>query len=744
MGGGKTTRKYRSKISVKVLICFLIIGLVPLVVVSFVLITAAHDQMLSVATAKQQSTAADLAGRVDEYLARKTDSVTLAARLYAASPGQADQILTSLLKQDSSLQKVTILTTDGLQRTATTVNGIVKIAVDRIKSDDSTLDALTGKQTLLTINRDVNNNPQITVGQAITSPQSTAQKKNAGGIIANYKVGNEWKSILSDKDGASSYAYVVDDTGNLVYHPDPNVLSTHTDLKNIEVVQNFVGGTVATQQTVSELGQKVVSTPGATQAGWGVIVEEPVSSIYASSNAFADIAVSVSTIAITFSILASLFLSRRLARPVQKLLIGVRRLSQGMTAQKIDIKTKDEFHEIADVLNNIGNNIGSMMNNLKANNRDLTFEQSKLHSIINSVNDGIIAVNRKGEIISINLPAAKLVNQIPYALKGKRITEIFPWKQEGEPLELNFIRTGITTHSDIVLAKGESMAYLDLTVEVLDDETDVAAIITIHDQTASRELSFMKLDFVAIAAHELRTPLTVISGYLDMLQNEAIHELSEFNAESLQRAIVGANQLRALINKLLNIARIERGDMEIFIEKLNLTDLVTKNVEEHQPIAKQKEQTLTFTNHTNIAQYAPADPASIVEVLNNLIGNALKYTPRSGHIQVNLIANEQHVRVEVIDDGPGIPEDLRDKLFTKFYRAERSLIAGTRGTGLGLFISRTIIELQNGTIGIESREGSGSVFYFTLPVYDPTRDDAIVAKNISGGIHGWFKKRSAH
>jgi signal transduction histidine kinase len=304
----------------------------------------------------------------------------------------------------------------------------------------------------------------------------------------------------------------------------------------------------------------------------------------------------------------------------------------------------------------------------------------------------------------------------------------------------------VSQYNDLELPRVDGISYLSLVVSVISHEdNDIAAIITINDQTQSRELDFMKLDFVAIAAHELRTPLTVVRGYLDLINPEAIKKLTLSGLENFQKAIEGTDQLRDLINKLLNIARIERGEMEIFIEKLNLSTLVKENVRQHNSTAVLKEQTLTFDpENIDKSIYIPGDPASITEVLNNLIGNAIKYTGRGGKISVKMTTQGDQVKVEVIDNGPGVPEELRGRLFTKFYRAERSLIAGTRGTGLGLFISKTIIELQHGTIGIEPDIGHGSAFYFTLPIYEADKYDKLVTKEKPlGGINGWFKKRHA-
>lgn len=750
-------RLFRSKISTKIFIYFLIIALVPLVVVSSVLVITAHNQLLQDASTKQQAVATDLSRRVDNYLANNMNLLESEARLYSSHHFDLDQIdqgLSTLFEQNANLKKITVLTSDTAQQTLTMQNGKIKVANTTLNPANRALDILIGKPYLLSVGRAENNSPQISIGIPILknydppngdlfSSQSGVGSNIIGAILGDYNVSDLWKSVLSAKIGDGGYAYVVDGLGNLVTHPDQQFLLAHRQLTDTQAVRQFLNSNLQTEQTVSETGQDVISTPKKTLTGWAVIVEEPVSSIYANINSYIQLSATIGIAAIILSILAGLFFSRQLIRPIRELSLGARRLGQGVFDQAINVKTKDELQELADTFNRMGLSIQKLIGDLKTNNLRLMVEQAKLNNIIGSVSDGIIAVNSEGVIVSINPPAAKLIDKAPTLLEGKLVSETFAWTHDDNPFTPDLTKPGTYRYTDLVLNRGDSIAYLDLMVSVMEHQANnVAAIITIHDQTESRELSFMKLDFVAIAAHELRTPLTVVRGYLDILNTAAQKEMSVFNLENLQKAIVGANQLRELINKLLNIARIERGDMEIFIEKLNLSKLVSENVEQHQPVAAQKEQILTYSASTENAVYVPADTASIVEVLNNLIGNALKYTGKGGQIKVTLTAGPEEVRVQVSDDGPGVPEELRDKLFTKFYRAERSLIAGTRGTGLGLFISKTIVELQRGTIGIESDQGKGSTFYFTLPLYDPIKDDEQVAKNSSGGIRGWFKKHS--
>jgi len=737
MNGGNAPRRYRSKVSVKITYRFLAVALLPLAIACLVLIQVATTQLRGEAETSQKVHAADIASKVDSYIDTQTGQLAYIAELVATHPESTDQLLTALLDKNPDINKIEVFTIDRKIRIATPNN----LSTSKMTSDNSMFDTLANKKRLLNIEQNSANLPII----AITLPILGPTGKTTGAIVGHYATTKSWESFLAGQQGINSYTYVVDSGGALVYHPDTNFLALRPDLSDVEAVRDFMGNSLTTRQTSSEQKQAVLSTIRTTKAGWGIITEEPITSVYSAFYTFMQVAIVTLVATGIGAALAALAFSRRTIRPIKKIITGARLLATGTLTQRIALKTKDELQELSDILNGIGGDMTNLVNKLESSNQNLLFEQSELQSIINNVNDGVIAVDAQGVIVSINASALRLVPGQTGDVRGKRITTVFPWSRDGAPLELDFTMPGFHTYENVVFAKDEAVSYLDLIVEVVDrDRNSVAAIITIHDQTASRELSVMKLDFVAIATHELRTPLTVIMGYLDMLNRDANEELSAENIENLNRAITGAQQLRELINKLLNIARIERGDMEIFLDKLNVTQLVKQNVHEHQPIAAEKQQTLVYTANVDTDIYAPADTTSITEVLNNLIGNALKYTPKGGRIRVHVTVDTENIRVEVADNGPGIPEELCANLFSKFYRAERSMIAGTRGTGLGLFISKTIIELQRGTIGVKSNVGSGSVFFFTLPIYFAERDDTLIEKNISRGKHGWFKKRPAH
>ncbi|MEI7682901.1 MAG: ATP-binding protein [Candidatus Saccharibacteria bacterium] len=752
------------RISTKILIYFLIVSLVPLLVTSYLLVSSANNQFLQTASAKQQAVANYLSDKAGSYLTNNASNLTYLSKIYSATNINSvavDQNIAVQFSQNPDLQNLSIVNNTGKEQVVFNRGGKVT-ALNNVSSSDAfkAINFLNGKNYVSSVIYDDKNDPEITIAVPILVSNYTQHLNNlpvaefgtyqspndiTGAVIATYNIKNLWQTVLSTKTGQGGYAYIVDGLGNLVAHRDSSFAKTHQKLSSVQATKQFIDGNFSTLQTKSETGQQVVSTPKIIpNSGWAVIVEEPVSSIYSGINSYIRLATVVGISAVALAILISFFFRRQLTEPIKKLARGARIFGSGKFDHKIEIQSKDELQDLADTFNKMGFSINKLVTELKTNNTSLNTEKTKLNNIISSVTDGIIAMDINGVILSINPPAAKLANQPIDFLIGKSIGDVFSWEKDGKVLSLELNKPGTYQFSEVMLHHQDAIAYLDLVVSVIERKnSNVASIVTIHDLTKSRELDFMKLDFVAIAAHELRTPLTVVRGYLDLLNVEAKSQLSIFNIENLQKAILGSDQLRDLINKLLNIARIERGEMEIFTEKINISKLVSENVHQHESTAMQNEQKLSFVSNFDKTVYVAADPSSITEVLNNLLGNAIKFTPVKGEIKVNLKVDNNMARIEISDNGPGIPTEARDKLFTKFYRAERSLISNTRGTGLGLFISRQIIELQTGKIGLMPATGKGTTFYFTLPIYNPELHDKLISKHKqAGGIHGWFKKNT--
>jgi signal transduction histidine kinase len=277
--------------------------------------------------------------------------------------------------------------------------------------------------------------------------------------------------------------------------------------------------------------------------------------------------------------------------------------------------------------------------------------------------------------------------------------------------------------------------------KVFDDPTGIQTIITIHDETKNRELETMKVDFVSMAAHELRTPLTAISGYIGLMKNELKPSVaSQKQKQYLERAEISAGQLAGLINNLLNVARIERGALNMHLDKLNWPDMVKNLVNDQLFSAKQKQIDISYIG-TDDVLFVLGDEVALSEVVNNLISNAIHYSPNGSSIVVNVKRTSEGLQTSIADNGVGIPPQAQAHLFTKFFRVHGGLAMGSGGTGLGLFISKSIVELHHGRIWVESKEGQGSTFFFVLPLFDQKRYDEIDKQTLNlKKKHGWVTK----
>jgi signal transduction histidine kinase len=234
-----------------------------------------------------------------------------------------------------------------------------------------------------------------------------------------------------------------------------------------------------------------------------------------------------------------------------------------------------------------------------------------------------------------------------------------------------------------------------------------------------KELDRMKSDFVSHVSHELRTPLTAIKGAMDLVLREVVGPLTEKQIHYLTRVRSNTQHLAGLINDLLDLSKIESGRIEIESSRVSVSGLVHDVVETLRPVAAERVIALEATvREPSILVWA--DRNKINQVLMNLIGNAIKFTPVQGRVTVSASRkSEESVQVSVSDTGPGVPPADREKIFAKFYQIADVNGANPKGTGLGLAISKALVELHGGRIWVESEEGGGSTFYFTLPFSAP-------------------------
>lgn len=238
--------------------------------------------------------------------------------------------------------------------------------------------------------------------------------------------------------------------------------------------------------------------------------------------------------------------------------------------------------------------------------------------------------------------------------------------------------------------------------------------------TANAELKRLdetKSMFVSIAAHELRTPLTLISGYLEVLQDEDVGPLTAPQHEYLAIARRNTRRLLNLISELLDLTRIEAGRIDLQLKPVNLAQLITGLTAEFELQLADKKHTLSLNLAPDLP-YTLCDEARTNQIIGNLLGNAIKYTPDGGQIKLSLglAETDGFVQVAVEDNGIGISKQDQSRLFQRFFRASKTPASSVKGTGLGLYIARSLVELHGGQIWCQSALNQGSIFYVTFPI----------------------------
>ncbi len=279
-----------------------------------------------------------------------------------------------------------------------------------------------------------------------------------------------------------------------------------------------------------------------------------------------------------------------------------------------------------------------------------------------------------------------------------------------------------------------------------DDPAGVEVLLSLGEKTEQYMADESEMDFVALAAHELRGPITIIRGYLDVFEDEM---KDIFNVEQrglLQKATVSSEQLSDTVNNILNIARIDQEHMKLHIREANWLDVINEAHDSLKLRAQVHGRILELSLPDKLPTIA-VDRASIMEVISNLVDNAIKYSYEGGTITIAVKEDDNFISTTIQDNGIGIPKSVIGNLFKKFYRSHRSRQAVT-GTGLGLYICKVIIDSHGGNIWVRSTEGKGATFGFELPTYESVAEALKKGDSDGQGIkrssHGWIKNHSMY
>jgi len=374
---------------------------------------------------------------------------------------------------------------------------------------------------------------------------------------------------------------------------------------------------------------------------------------------------------------------------------------------------RDYADEELSILDTIAHGFAVSLENLRAF-LSLSAEQRKTLAMVNNLTDGVLLFDHYNSIASFNPMAESFFDIKAGEVMGKNISELvkFPALEPligliGQEIKVVFRKEIQTTKNSILEVS---------TVPMTTKKEKLGTLVIIHDITREKGVEKMKTEFVSISAHQLRTPISAVKWILRMMVDGDFGTVTDEQKEELNKAYQSNERMVVLINDLLNVTRIEEGK---YISKpvlSSMEDIVLVVLDSLKELATRHKVEVDFQKPDKAMPKVKVDEEKINLVIQNLVGNAIKYTMPGGKVTVSLKLDDENMEFMVKDTGIGIPEDQQKRIFNKFFRGSNVIKIETDGSGLGLFIAKNIIDAHGGRIWFESEEGKGTTFHFTIPL----------------------------
>jgi PAS domain S-box-containing protein len=464
----------------------------------------------------------------------------------------------------------------------------------------------------------------------------------------------------------------------------------------------------------------------------------------------------LSGIVLLLYVLISWLLSHTISKPIEILRHGVEIIEKGNLDHRIGIKSKDEIGDLSRSFDKmtraikksragVDKQVKEQTKEMSMHAEDLrkqqlailniledigeerdrvTEEKSKTEAILYSIGDGVFVVDKNGFIILFNKSAADLTGYGIDDAIGKHFSKIIrlydeTLKQRKDKFINEVLSTGesrnMSDNTFLLRKDKSSMAVADSASALKDKDGNViGCVVVFRDETKEREIDKAKTEFVSLASHQLRTPLSAINWYTEMLLNGDAGKLNNDQRQYLEEVYSGNQRMVALVNALLNVSRLELGTFVIEPEEVNVVGLLSDILKELTPTIKEKKQ-IVNKSVGKIDKYF-ADPRLMTMVFQNLLSNSVKYTPEKGKISIELNQNKEFIRFKVVDSGIGIAASEKDQVFSKLFRGANAKEGDTEGTGLGLYIIKSIMDNIGGKITFESKLNKGTTFIVDFPI----------------------------
>ena len=389
--------------------------------------------------------------------------------------------------------------------------------------------------------------------------------------------------------------------------------------------------------------------------------------------------------------------------------------------QKIKDLIAGDYSQVLDMqgnteITNITNNLNDLSEVIRLTQENLEQESKRLHSILSYMTDGVLATNRRGQITMINDMAKRQLGVVSDEALNQNILELLKIEDEYE------LRDLITQSPELMIySQNVNGEYISLRVRfalIRRESGFISGLVAVlHDTTEQEKEERERRLFVSNVSHELRTPLTSVKSYLEALDEGALYEpvAPDFIKVSLDET----NRMMRMVTDLLHLSRIDNATSHLDVELINFTAFITFILNRFDKIrAQDQEKKYELVRDYPITSvWIEIDTDKMTQVIDNILNNAIKYSPDGGKITVSMKTTDDQMILSISDQGLGIPKEDLPKIFDRFYRVDKARSRAQGGTGLGLAIAKEIIKQHNGFIWAKSEYGKGSTFTIVLP-YD--------------------------
>ncbi len=445
-------------------------------------------------------------------------------------------------------------------------------------------------------------------------------------------------------------------------------------------------------------------------------------SVYDSVNGISLIYLSAALVTVVLGLGLAVLISREITRPIEEMRKQALRIARGDYSGQVKVMGNDELGQLAGAVNNLSVRVEEAQESTDS-------ERRRLDSVLSHMSDGVLATNRRGNVTIINNMALQMLDiDSEDDVLGKSILDVLDVRRDYTVRQL-IDNSQQQTLFDLNV-DGNDMILSAYFSPIQRESGFVSGLVCVlHDVTSQQKEERERKEFVSNVSHELRTPLTSVKSYVEALSDGAWKD-PEIAPQFLKVVQDETERMIRMINDLLSLSRMDSGTAKLNLEYVNINELFSYILDRFDMIIKKEEdpkkKRYTIERHfTRKDLWVEIDPDKFTQVVDNIMNNAVKYSPDGGVITARLLETHNHVILSISDQGLGIPRKDLSHIFDRFFRVDKARSRKQGGSGLGLAISKEVVNMLGGQIWVDSVEGKGSTFYISLPYvpYDDEGDD---------------------